>query len=216
MSTRIQNIGRDEYIASIENLSDPENRRFAAQALAWWDRHFSWRAQGCDVLIGEDDAHLSYLFSKTDRYHEYLTVYNLFTPSEKRRSGYAHELLERTVRQAAQNHTRRITFSSVSASLDFYLDLGFVFWGVNDIGDYYCDLPIPKEGLEGMREMIRSRDVESLIGPKMEKIYGKVYGNKENLSPIQSVQNLDDQLKMGNQCKFEALMEFKAACDLPL
>jgi len=209
MHTRIETLGRDEYIASIATIDDSQSRRFADQALAWWDRHFSWSTQGCDVLVDEDDSHLCYIFSKTDRYNEYLTVYNLFTPQDERRNGYAQELLGLIVTRSLQHHVRRITFSSVSDSLDFYLALGFVFWGLNDIGDYYCDLPIPAQGLGGFEEMIRTLDVEGLIGKKLEKIYAKVHDNEIKLTPTQLLRYENDRLKLGSKCSFETLSTLK-------
>lgn len=205
MTTRIKTIGRDEYIASIRLFQDSESCRFANQALAWWDRHFSWRAQGCDVLVGPSDEPLSYIFSKVDRYSEYLTVYNLFTPLGKQRNGYAHELLRLTMENARERHVRRITFSSVSASLDFYLDMGFIFWGINDIGDYHCDLPIPKEGLAGMEKMTKNGDLKILIGQQIEKIYAKVSNNEIRLTPPQLLRYKKDRLKLGSKCRFESL-----------
>lgn len=207
MNTYIKTIGRDEYIASVGAIEDSESCRFAGQAMAWWDRHFSWKAQGCDVLVGASDEHLCYMFSKIDRYSEYLTVYNLFTPLCEQRNGYAHELLRLTIEDALKHYVRRITFSSVSASLDFYLDMGFVFWGINDIGDYHCDLPIPKEGLEGMEEMTANSNIEMLVGQKMEKIYTKVHNNAANLTPVQLRRYAADQIRLGKKCKFEELME---------
>lgn len=210
MNTSIKTIGRDEYIASIGAIEDFESCRFADQALAWWDRHFSWNAQGCDVLVGEADEHLCYMFSKIDRYSEYLTVYNLFTPLHLQRQGYAHELLRLIILRAVEKHVRRITFTSVSASLDFYLSLGFIYWGINVIGDYYCNLPIPANGLDGIDRITSESAIETLLGRNRDKIYAKVHGNNEDLTPLQSLRYEADQIKMGNSCKLnelEALIE---------
>lgn len=206
MTTRIETLGREAYIASVGTIDDAESCRFADQALAWWDRHFSWKAQGCDVLVGDSDEHLCYIFSKIDRYGEYLTVYNLFTPLSEQRNGYAHELLRLTMEHANERHVRRITFSSVSASLDFYLNLGFVFWGINDIGDYVCDLPMPSNGLEGMETMVHESDIEMLLGNYRNKIYAKVHENGENLTPKQSLRYESDQIRMGESCKWNELL----------
>ncbi len=201
----IQNLSRDEYIQSISLILDPSSQRFADQAQAWWDRHFSWKVQGCDVLIDEDDRHVSYLFSKIDRYHEYLIIYNLFTPQCDQRHGYAHALLEEIISRSLERNVRRITFSSVSDSLDFYLSLGFVFWGINKIGDYHCDLPIPKEGLGGFGSMVHTLDLELLAGKNLNKIYAKVHGNKEKLSLKQSLRHQQDYIKLTQRWSMENL-----------
>ncbi len=149
------------------------------------------------------------MFSKVDRYSEYLTVYNLFTPLDQRRCGYAHTLLGLIIDRAQKHHVKRITFSSVSDSLDFYLALGFVFWGVNGIGDYHCDLPIPIQGLEGLKTMIETCTLEALIGGNIEKIYGKVYGNSLQLTPKQLIRYERDQVKLSSKCDFELLLSLR-------
>ncbi|MDD2783337.1 MAG: hypothetical protein PHO52_03895 [Sulfuricurvum sp.] len=193
----LESLGRDAYITSISTLTDHESIRFADQSLAWWDRHFSWNAQGCAVLCNEKNEHLCYLFSKIDRYGEYITLYNLFTPLIEQRKGYATQILRLILAQAVEKHVRRITFSSVSASLDFYQLLGFIYWGVNDIGDFYCNLPLPKEGLDGIIAMIQDSDIQTLIGQNMEKIHTKVNANELKFTPAQTKVFEKDILKLG-------------------
>ncbi|MDD5052984.1 MAG: GNAT family N-acetyltransferase [Sulfuricurvum sp.] len=209
MHTHISQLTRDEYITSINSISDSESRRFANQSLAWWDRHFSWKAQACDVLVGEDESHLCYIFSKTDQYGQYLSVYNLFTPLSQQRNGYAHELLRLIIQRALSKHVRRINFCSVPDALDFYIALGFMFWGINDIGDYYCDLPIPKEGLEGFDNMINTLNLKSLIGEKVEKIYAKIHNNEIKLTQKQLIRYTHDRIKLEQKYTFNALFEFR-------
>jgi RimJ/RimL family protein N-acetyltransferase len=193
----LESLNRDAYIASIATFKDPESIRFAQQSLAWWDRHFSWNAQGCAVLCDENNEHLSYLFSKIDRYGEYITLYNLFTPAMEQRKGYATQILRLILDQALEKHVRRITFSSVSASLDFYQLLGFIYWGINDIGDYYCNLPLPKNGLEGIIAMTKESDLNALIGANLTKINAKIDGNERHLTPAKILIYEADILKLG-------------------
>ncbi|AFV97208.1 MULTISPECIES: GNAT family N-acetyltransferase [unclassified Sulfuricurvum] len=198
-------LGRDAYIASTALIQDTESIRFANQSLAWWDRHFSWNTQGCVVLCDERNEHLCYLFSKIDRYSQYLTLYNLFTPLISQRKGYATQILRLILDQALEKHVRRITFTSVSTSLDFYTLLGFIYWGINDIGDYYCNLPLPKNGLEGMIGMIQENDLKTLIGSNMDKIYAKIEGNEHHLSPARLLIYEADILKLGKNYVREKL-----------
>lgn len=201
----LQLLGRDAYIASTALIQDAESIRFADQSLAWWDRHFSWNTQGCTVLCNERNEHLCYLFFKIDRYGQYLTLYNLFTPLISQRKGYATQILRLILDQALEKHVRRITFTSVSSSLDFYTLLGFIYWGINDIGDYYCNLPLPKNGLEGMIGMVQENDLATLIGSNMGKIYAKIEGNEQHLSPAQLLVYEADILKLGNNYVREKL-----------
>ncbi len=205
----LETLGRDAYINSIATIQDPQTLRFADQSMAWWDRHFSWNAQGCIVLCNDKNEHLCYLFSKIDRYSEYLTLYNLFTPESQQRKGYATHLLRMTLALGVEKHVRRITFSSISTSLDFYRLLGFIYWGINDIGDYYCNLPLPREGLDGMREMIHSSDIQTLLGRYLEKIYTKIDGNELKLSVAQNLIYKQDIRNLGSSYVREDLRIFK-------
>lgn len=206
----LESLGRDAYITSTALIQDAESIRFADQSLAWWDRHFSWNAQGCAVLCDEHNEHLCYLFSKIDRYGQYLTLYNLFTPLISQRKGYATQILRLILDQALEKHVRRITFSSVSASVDFYALLGFIYWGINDIGDYYCNLPLPENGLDGIIAMVQENDLETLIGSNMAKIHAKIDGNEHHLSPAQLLIYKADILKLGKNYAREELRVLKS------
>lgn len=206
----LQSLGRKEYIASIALIQDAPSLRFADQSLAWWDRHFSWNAQGCYVLCDENDTHLCYLFSKIDRYAEYLTLYNLFTPLIHRRNGYATLMLKMILDAALKKHVKRITFSSISTSLDFYTVLGFIYWGINEIGDYYCNLPLPKEGLEGIASMVQENNIEQLIGNHIESIFTKIKGDKEHLTDAQTLLHEADIVKLGKHYAHDQLQVLKA------
>lgn len=205
----LESLNRDAYITSIATIQDYESIRFADQSLAWWDRHFSWNTQGCAVLCNENNEHLCYLFSKIDRYSEYLTLYNLFTPLMKQRKGYATHMLRLILDQALKKHVKRIAFSSVSSSLDFYQLLGFIYWGINDIGDYYCNLPLPQSGLDGIIAMIQESDIKTLIGSNLTKINAKIDENERRLTPAQILIYEADIVKLGKSYVREELKIFK-------
>lgn len=206
----LQSLGRDQYVASIALIQDAPSLRFADQSLAWWDHHFSWNAQGCYVLCDENNTHVCYLFSKIDRYAEYLTLYNLFTPLVHRRNGYATLMLKMILDAALKQHVKRITFSSISSSLDFYTVLGFIYWGINEIGDYYCNLPLPKEGLEGIVSMTQKSDIEQLIGKHIDTIFTKIDGNEDRLSAEQILLYEADIVKLGAHYAHNRLQVLKA------
>lgn len=206
----LQSLGRDQYVASIALIQDAPSLCFADQSLAWWDRHFSWKAQGCYVLCDENNTHVCYLFSKIDRYAEYLTLYNLFTPLVHRRNGYATLMLKMILDAALKQHVKRITFSSISTSLDFYTVLGFIYWGINEIGDYYCNLPLPKEGLEGIVSMTQKSDIEQLIGKHIDTIFTKTDGNEDRLSAEQILLYEADIVKLGAHYAHNRLQVLKA------
>ena len=205
----LKQLDRTAYIASVATIQDPRTVNFANLALTWWDRHFGWSAQGAVVLSDAEQNHLCYVFYKIDRYREYMNIHNIFTPLDKRRKGYAHALLTMIFDLAIAGHVGRFKLCSVSRSLDFYLSLGFVYWGVNSVGDYYCDLPIPLKGLESLEAMIAASDTGGLIGKNLEAIYAKVNGNDASLTSEQSRILERDKIKMGESYLLDELSAIK-------
>ena len=193
----IANLDRQGYQASVSGIADLSTRRFADMSLQWWDRHFSWSAQGCTVLCNEENEHLCYLFYKIDRYRDYITFHNIFTPLAQRRHGYARMLLGMVFMLALTEHVKRFRITSISKSLNFYLPLGFAYWGVNSVGDYYCDLPLPKKGLNGLDAMVREEDTQTLVGDAAESIRKKIGTNEAKLDTEQTKIYDEDVVKMG-------------------
>lgn len=193
----INYLDRKAYQSSVAEIADDSTRRFADMSMRWWDRHFSWKANGCAVLCDEEGAHLCYLFYKIDCYRDYITFHNLFTPLSRRRRGYARALMHQVFLIAVKEHVRRFRITSISRSLDFYLPLGFAYWGVNSVGDYYCDLPVPSDGLDGLERMVQNSDTSTLIGNAAGSIHKKIDGNEANLGTDQTEIYEKDIVKMG-------------------
>ncbi len=192
-------LDRDAYLQSIATITDTRSLGFAQLALRWWDRHFSWKQHGCVALSDSHANHLSYIFYKIDRYGDYLTIHNLFTPRSLRRKGYAKQLLSNVFKQAAAQHVRRFRCSCVPQSLEFYLSLGFAYWGTNTEKDYYCDLPMPDEGLEGLVQMVEETDADQLMGKSEATIRKKVCGHVNTMGLEGRGNYKDDLEKMGGR-----------------
>jgi hypothetical protein len=126
-----------------------------------------------------------------------------------RRNGYAQELLKMVFAFAMTLHVKRFKLTSISNSLDFYLSMGFTYWGVNSVGDYYCDLPMPFDGLGGVGFMTLNSDALTLIGRKLEKIHTKVIDNNIHLSDLQNVIYENDLIKMGKSYMLDELLYIK-------
>jgi GNAT superfamily N-acetyltransferase len=181
MPYRVVSVNRKEYLASVAQIDDARSRGFADQAMAWWDRHYSWNAGGSVILTDDEGQHLCYLFYKIDRYGEYLTIHNILTPLLHRRNGYALILLRWVFELAVQEHVRRFKAVCVPQSLDFYLSLGFCYWGLTATKDYYCNLPVPLSGLDGLQAMVDEGSAQTLAGPEMQRIYDRVSDNDTGL-----------------------------------
>ena len=182
----LEHLNRNEYIDSIAQINDKKSLGFANMALKWWDRHFSWNAHGCIALTNEKEEHLSYIFYKIDRYNEYITIHNIFTPQKFRRHGYASQLFELVFQAAEKKNVSRFRMTCVPQSLSFYLTMGVVYWGINSLGDYYCDLPLPKGGITQIEKMINNAEPEELAGEHLNSIISKVKGNLQELDDRQT------------------------------
>jgi len=202
-------LNRDNYLTSMETIKDARSLKFANMSLQWWDKEFGWYTKGCIALCSDENIHLSYIFFKIDKHNEYITVHNIFTQTSMRRNGYAQELLKMVFAFALGLHVKRFKLTSISNSLDFYLSMGFTYWGVNCVGDYYCDLPLPFDGLDGVTFMIENSDVLTLIGKKLEKIHTKVLDNNIHLSDPQNVIYKNDLIKMGKSYMLDELLYIK-------
>lgn len=208
----LESLDRQAYIDSVDTIADARSVRFATMSLEWWDRHFNWRLQGCTVLCDEEKNHLCYVFYKIDRYNEYLTIHNIFTPAVERRKGYAQALLSMIMALAAAGKVRRFRLTSISNSLDFYLALGFIYWGVNSVGDYYCNLPLPKEGLEGIEAMVSGSETSELLKHAYSTIHKKTDANEAGLSEKQTKIYQSDLLKMGKSYRHTAFRDARQLC----
>lgn len=166
-----------QYTKSIAEIADESTQRFAKQAQTWWSRHFSWNSDGCRVLINGRGEHLAYLFYKVDRYRDYLTIHNLFTPQIHRHNGYALAMLEEAFQNQADRDVKRFHMSCTPQALGFYARLSLIYWGVDIAGNYHCDLPLPSDGIDGIPGMVERETNRTLLGGKGESIYRKVRDN---------------------------------------
>ena len=202
----LEHLNRNAYIHSIEQIKDKKSIGFANLALNWWDRHFSWKVHGCVTLCNEEQEHLSYIFYKIDRYNEYITIHNIFTPLKSRRQGHARELFELVFQIAADKNVSRFRITCVPQSLDFYLTMGFVYWGINSQGDYYCDLPLPEGGIDQIENMVKETDTEELAGKYLNTIVSRVKGNVENLDDVQTKVYEEHTEKLSESYLYDELM----------
>jgi len=207
----IEYLNRKEYVKSIESIKDIKTVNFANMSLNWWDKKFGWYIKGCMVLTDAKKNHLSYIFYKIDRYNEYITIHNIFTPLAKRRNGYANTILAMIFDLALSQKVNRFKLTSISKSLDFYTSLGLIYWGVNSIGDYYCDLPIPTNGLIGINFMVKNTNINTLIGNKLDNIYSKIKDNSENLTVSQTIIYNNDLIKLGESYMLNKILSIKSS-----
>ncbi len=201
-------LSRNDYTDSIATISDSKSRRFGEKSLEWWDRHFSWKKNKCLVLVDAEEQHLAYLFGINDRYMQYLTIHNLFTPLVHRKQGNARELLTQQFEMSLVKNVKRFKLCAVPQALKFYDKLGFIYWGINTAGDYYCDLPLPKDGLKGVNMMVQNSTNEELIGNKIQTIQKRTQQNGECLTDAETKQFTADKKWLGKKYRHKVIDNF--------
>jgi len=205
----LEYLSREEYISSTAKIEDRRSIKFADMSLKWWDKKFGWYEKGCVVLCSDKNVHLTYLFYKIDRYNNYLTIHNIFTQENKRRHGYAKMLMLLVFKLALTQKVKRFRLTCISNSLDFYLSLGFIYWGVNSVGDFYCDLPLPLTGLKGVPKMIEDLSTQELIGKSFDIISKKTSNYSENLTAVQKMQYDNDVIRLNVNYFQKSFLEIK-------
>jgi predicted GNAT family acetyltransferase len=198
-------LDHDQYTESIAAIDDEATYRFALQAQTWWSRHYSWKQDGCRVLTDNDGTHLAYLFYKVDRYRDCLTLHNLFTPKIHRNRGFALAMLKETFLQQAEREVKRFRMSCTPESLGFYARLALIYWGVDSVGNYHCDLPLPKRGIAGIADMVQTRTDRTLLGTHAASIYKKVMADGAGFEAEKMQQFRIDRRKLAGTYRHEAL-----------
>lgn len=184
MNTKLLN--RQEYIDSATQMNHFKSLKFAKNALDLWDEYYSWEKNPCLALYHDHDSRaICYLFYHISKDNEYLTIDYLLTPQKHRDHGYAKAILSVLFNDILHNQNiSRVKLSSVASSIKFYLKLGVDFWGVNSIGQYYTDFPMP-DSLSDIPNMMRDNHLSDLSDIKLNKIYdrlksnGSLFENKE-------------------------------------
>ncbi|MBN2823770.1 MAG: hypothetical protein JXQ76_00480, partial [Campylobacterales bacterium] len=138
---------------------------------------------------------------------EYLTIHNIFTPYPHRYHGYAKEMLKILFDTLESNTIERVKLYAVSSSIDFYMKLGLDFWGVNELGQYYSDFPMP-QNLEDIPFQMLHPHLEMLSTKRLDAIYHKLQNNGINFEGKELIVFNDTKDLMQERYRFD---EFKIA-----
>ncbi len=181
-----KNLNREQYIASVANIQHSSSQDFAQQSLDWWDNYYSWNKFPC-LCLEDDGKDVCYLFYHISKNNQYLTIHNILTPFNLRFKGYAKKLLTLLFNKILLHaDIERVKMYCVSSSLKFYMNLGVDFWGVNRIGQYYADFPMPESNIKEIKELMVNEDLTQLTQKNRDNIYDKLklngteFDNKEN------------------------------------
>lgn len=172
---------RSEFLESAQSIEDYKSLMFSKHCLDWWDAYFSWTKFPPLCLINDDEEHLCYLFYSISKDNEYLTIHNLLTPKANRFHGYAKTILNYLFQKVSNQKIQRLKMYCVSSSLSFYTKLGFEYWGVNDLGQYYCDYKMPQYSTDEIPLIVKNFSLNEIKDVTLLEIYEKLKNNGTNL-----------------------------------
>eukprot|EP01155_Anaeramoeba_flamelloides_P026474 Anaeramoba_flamelloidesa818378_102.p1 GENE.a818378_102~~a818378_102.p1 ORF type:complete len:212 (-),score=10.70 a818378_102:129-764(-) len=180
---------RDEYLESVRQIEDYDTLKFSKQALDWWDDYYSW-IKNPPLILQDDNEDKCYLFYHISKDNQYLTIHNIFTPKNFRFKGFAYKLLRYLFLFLSKKNIKRIKMYCVSSSLNFYMSLGFKFWGVNNLGQYYCDFKMPKK-IGDIKDIVNHEIIGNISQKNFDEIYEKLKSNGDGFD--------EKQLEIHNQ-----------------
>lgn len=170
----IKTLNKDQYIKSTSSITHTASKEFASQAFKYCNDFIDWDQFPCLCLenFGEDVCYLFYHLSKDKRY---LTIDNILTPFNHRNNGYAKYLITFLLKKFSKGSIiERVKMFCVSSSLEFYMKLGIDFWGVNKLGQYYTEFPLPKNGIDEIDVLMKKENLSTLYKRELKVIYKKL------------------------------------------
>jgi hypothetical protein len=198
-------LSREEYLSSIKKINNYESLKFAKQSLDWWDNYYSW-IKFPPLSLRENGEDLAYLFYSIAKDDSYLTIHNLLTPKKFRGSGYAFIILEELFKELSNGSIERFKMFCVSSSLKFYNKIGLNYWGVNSIGQYYCDFEMPTEDIFQIKKIVSKTIIDDISKENLNYIYNKVKTNGEDFEELDILKHQESILFMKNRYLFEKLL----------
>lgn len=203
MKTKFLN--REQYLASVTQMTHFESLKFAKQSLDWWDTYYSWSQFPC-LCLQNNGKKVCYLFYHISKDNKYLTIHNLLTPHPHRFNGYAKILLTLLFTHLFNHNSpiQRVKMICVSSSLSFYMKLGVDFWGVNELGQYYTNFPMP-DTIEDIPLLMKNETLKQLPNEELQNIYDKLKINGKQFDLKETIifhRSLD---MLGKRYRFEEL-----------
>lgn len=204
---KIIELTRNEFLESAQSIEDYKSLSFSKHCLDWWDTYFSWTKFPPLCLVDDEEEHLCYLFYSISKNNDYLTIHNLLTPKANRFNGYAKEILTYLFAKVSSLKINRFKMYCVSSSLTFYSKLGLEYWGVNELGQYYCDFKMPKNSIEEIPSIVKNFSFEEINDKTLLDIYEKLKNNGNNLVDKKlsvfedCIENLQDKYHFEALCK---------------
>jgi hypothetical protein len=202
-----KNLNREQYLHSTSTINHNQSIEFAAQALEHWDNYFSWNDLPC-ICLEENGQDVCYLFYHLSKDKRYLTIDNILTPYEHRYNGYAKYMLAFLFRKFSQGSLiQRVKMFCVSSSLEFYMKLGIDFWGVNRLGQYYTEFPMPRNGIGEIEVLMKDETLSTLYNRELKVIYEKLKLNGDSFDEKEALVFQRSLKLLGKRYRFKELYD---------
>ncbi|MEA3352713.1 MAG: hypothetical protein U9Q33_02705 [Campylobacterota bacterium] len=201
----IKNLNREQYLKSTSTIKHITSKEFSQQAYRYCNDYISWEDFPC-LCLEENGKDVCYLFYHISKDKRYLTIDNILTPFEHRYKGYAKYLLTFLFNKFSRGSViQRVKMFCVSSSLEFYMKLGIDFWGVNKLGQYYTEFPIPKNGIDEIRTLMKNETLKTLYNRELKAIYKKLELNGDSFDKKETLVFNRSLKLMGERYRFKEL-----------
>jgi len=204
---KIKNLTQEQYLKSTSAITHIASKEFAVQAYKYCDDFINWKEFPC-ICLEENGNDVCYLFYHLSRDKRYLTIDNILTPFEHRYNGHAKYLLTFLFKKFSQGSIiQRVKMFCVSSSLEFYMKLGVDFWGVNKLGQYYTEFPIPKNGMDELEVLMKNETLSTLYKRELKVIYKKLELNGSSFDEQETLIFNKSLNLMGKRYRFKELYD---------
>ena len=202
---KIKHLNPEQYLQSTSSITHIGSKEFATQAYEYCNNFIKWEEFPC-ISLEVDNRIVCYLFYHLSKDKRYLSIDNILTDFEYRHNGYAKYLLSFLFKKFSQGSiTQRVKMYCVSSSLKFYMKLGVDFWGVNHLGQYYTEFPIPKNGIDEIKTLMKNETLSTLYKRELQSIYKKLKLNGSSFNKNEK-EVFDNSLKLlKNRYRFKEL-----------
>lgn len=202
---KIKNLSPEQYLQLTSKITHTGSKEFAFQAYEYCNKFIKWDKFPC-ISLEVDNIVVCYLFYHLSKDKRYLSIDNILTDFEYRHNGYAKYMLSFLFKKFSKGSiTQRVKMYCVSSSLEFYMKLGVDFWGVNHIGQYYTEFPIPKNGIDEIKTLMKNETLSTLYKREVQSIYKKLELNGRSFNKKEK-EVFDNSLKLlKNRYRFKEL-----------
>lgn len=100
----------------------------------------------------------------------------------------------------------------VATSVQFYMKLGMDFWGVNTLGQYYTEFPMPKNHINEIPKLMENENLSTLSLEELNILYSKLGENGATFNKKEKDAFENCLLILGRRYRFSEFCKAREDC----